>query len=48
MKQIFFLCPNHTNYEVYWIGKKEQGKNRPIKVELGSAIDLDFVPGRAR
>ena len=30
------------------IGKKKQGKNRPIKVELGSATDVDFVLGRAR
>ena len=31
-----------TTGEVYRIGKKEQGKNRPIKAELGSAIDVDW------
>ena len=36
--------PNQVNR----IGKKEQGKNRPIKVELWSANDVDFVLARAR
>ena len=42
------IFPVPQTYEVYRIGKKEQGKKRPIKVELGSAADVDFVLRRAR
>ena len=42
------IFPVPQTGEVYRISKKEQGKNRPIKVELGSATDVDFVLGRAR
>ena len=35
-------------YEVNRIGRKEQGKNRPIKVEFGSASDVEYVLMRAR
>ena len=42
------MFPVPRAYEADRIGKKEQGKNRPIKVELGSANDVDFVLGHAR
>ena len=42
------IFPVPRPYEAYRIGKKEQGKNRPIKVELGTATDVDFVLGHAR
>ena len=34
--------------EVYGIGRKEAGKNRPIKVELACASEVDSVLMRAR
>ncbi|KAL5253811.1 hypothetical protein ACHWQZ_G013549 [Mnemiopsis leidyi] len=35
-------------HEAYRIGKKEQGKNRPIKVELENADDVESALRRAR
>ena len=40
------IFPVPRTCEVYRIGIKEQGKNRPIKVDLGSATDVYFVLGR--
>ena len=34
--------------EVYRIGRKEPGKNRPVKVELACASEVDSVLMRAR
>ncbi|KAL5266022.1 hypothetical protein ACHWQZ_G006618 [Mnemiopsis leidyi] len=42
------IYPAPHIHEAYRIGKKEQGKNRPIKVELESADDVDIALRRAR
>ena len=42
------IFPVPRAYEAYRIGKKEQGKNRPIKAELGTATEVDSVLGCAR
>ena len=41
-------CPVPRTCEVYRIGRKEPGKNRPIKVELACASEVDSVLMRAR
>ncbi|KAL5256543.1 hypothetical protein ACHWQZ_G011706 [Mnemiopsis leidyi] len=42
------IYPAPHIHEAYRIGKKEQGKNMPIKVELESADDVDIALRRAR
>ena len=40
--------PVPRTYEVYRIGRKEPGKNRPIKVEFACSSEVDFVLMHAR
>ena len=37
-----------VRFDAYRIGKKQPGKNRPIKVELGSAFEVETILMRAR
>ena len=42
------VFPVPRTCEVYRIGRKESGKNRPVKVELACASEVDSILMRAR